>query len=144
MARGKKSEDLYKTGPKNPIDVLVGSNVKNRRTQIGMTQTELANRLGITFQQVQKYEKGFNRIGASRLYLISLLLQCEVMELYEGVEDLVSEGTQNKAVKERRERISSFAATRQGAELNEAMSRVDESLRRNIINLAKSVAEHSS
>ena len=73
---------------RNPIDAHVGSQVKKRRAVVGMSQTVLANKLGITFQQVQKYEKGANRIGASRLYLIAEILGVTVQDFFDGVEDL--------------------------------------------------------
>ena len=62
----------------NPIDVHVGSRVRIRRLALGMSQEKLGNALGLTFQQVQKYEKGTNRIGASRLQHVSLILQVAI------------------------------------------------------------------
>ena len=62
----------------NPIDVHVGSRVRIRRVELGMSQGKLGDALGITFQQVQKYEKGTNRIGASRLQHVSSILQVAV------------------------------------------------------------------
>ena len=67
-----KSEDGVKRP--NPVDVHVGKRVRLRRTLMGMSQTKLGNALGLTFQQVQKYENGSNRIGASRLYQIGQIL----------------------------------------------------------------------
>ena len=68
----------------NPIDKHVGSRVRMRRMMIGMSQEKLGDSLGLTFQQVQKYEKGTNRIGASRLQQISLILQVPVSFFFEG------------------------------------------------------------
>jgi transcriptional regulator with XRE-family HTH domain len=65
----------------NPIDIEVGRRIRLRRTEIGMSQTQLGDELGITFQQVQKYEKGVNRVGASRLVKISEVLQTSVQFL---------------------------------------------------------------
>jgi transcriptional regulator with XRE-family HTH domain len=62
----------------HPVDVHVGQRLRKRRVMLGMAQTELAKHLGITFQQIQKYETGKNRIGASRLYEISLMLEVPV------------------------------------------------------------------
>lgn len=62
----------------NETDVLVGGRVRLRRRELGLSQTELGGRLGITFQQVQKYEKGSNRIGASRLHAIAAILNVPV------------------------------------------------------------------
>lgn len=71
----------------NPIDVIVGNNVRERRVAIGMTQHGLATECGLTFQQIQKYEKGQNRISASRLVDIARALKCDILELFAGVED---------------------------------------------------------
>ena len=68
----------------NPIDKHVGSRVRMRRMMLGMSQEKLGDALGLTFQQVQKYEKGSNRIGASRLQQISLILQVPVAFFFEG------------------------------------------------------------
>lgn len=67
----------------NPIDVYVGSRLKLRRTAVGMTQEKLGDQLGVTFQQVQKYEKGANRIGASRLQEIARILDVPVAYFFE-------------------------------------------------------------
>jgi transcriptional regulator with XRE-family HTH domain len=68
----------------NPIDKHVGSRVRMRRMMLSMSQEKLGDALGLTFQQVQKYEKGTNRIGASRLQQISLILQVPVAFFFEG------------------------------------------------------------
>ena len=74
----------------HPIDRLVGSRVRLIRTARGLSQSRLADDLGITFQQVQKYEKGTNRISASRLFEISRLLGVTVPELYAGADETTS------------------------------------------------------
>ena len=70
----------------NPIDIQVGNRVRIRRMLIGMSQERLGDLLGLTFQQVQKYEKGVNRIGAGRLFEVSRILNVPVDFFYEGVE----------------------------------------------------------
>jgi len=70
----------------NPIDVHVGGRVRMRRMLIGMSQEKLGEALSLTFQQVQKYEKGANRIGASRLYQIGRVLGVPVEFFFEGVQ----------------------------------------------------------
>ena len=72
-------------GP-HPVDVHVGSRVRMRRTLLGLTQTDLADALELTFQQVQKNERGINRIGASRLYQLSHILDVPVEYFFEGLE----------------------------------------------------------
>ncbi len=73
------------TGKLHPVDVHVGTRVRLRRTLLGMTQTVLANALGLTFQQVQKYERGTNRISASRLYDLSRVLDMPVEYFFEDM-----------------------------------------------------------
>ena len=68
----------------NPTDKYVGSRVRMRRMMLGMSQEKLGDAIGLTFQQVQKYEKGSNRIGASRLQQIALILQVPVSFFFEG------------------------------------------------------------
>src|SRR5437868_7307538 len=69
----------------NPIDIQVGNRVRIRRMLIGMSQERLGDLLGLTFQQVQKYEKGVNRIGAGRLFEVSRILGVPIDFFYEGV-----------------------------------------------------------
>jgi transcriptional regulator with XRE-family HTH domain len=78
-----KMNTVRKKAP-NPVDQHVGSRVRMRRMMLAMSQTDLGNALGLTFQQVQKYEKGTNRIGASRLQQISRILQVPVVFFFEG------------------------------------------------------------
>src|SRR6267378_4357029 len=68
----------------NPVDKYVGSRVRMRRIMLGMSQEKLGEALGLTFQQVQKYEKGTNRVGASRLQQIAEILQVPVAFLFDG------------------------------------------------------------
>ena len=72
-------------GAPNPIDVHVGKKVRLRRTMLGMSQEELGKALSLTFQQVQKYESGMNRIGASRLWDLSQVLNTPVSYFYDGL-----------------------------------------------------------
>ena len=68
----------------NPIDIHVGSRIRLRRTMLGMSQEKLGESLGITFQQIQKYEKGTNRVSASKLHQIAVFLGVDISELFEG------------------------------------------------------------
>ncbi len=85
--RRKYGRWLYTVGEFGPrhVDVHVGGRVKAGRTLIGMSQTELAKHFGLTFQQIQKYEKGINRIAASRLWQISLILGQPISWFFEGI-----------------------------------------------------------
>ncbi len=75
---------IAKDGP-HPIDVHVGSRVRLRRTLLGLNQTQLGQRLGITFQQIQKYERGVNRISASRLYQLTRILDVPLSFFFDGM-----------------------------------------------------------
>ena len=72
--------------PLNPVDVYVGSRLKARRIELGISLTKIGKMVGITFQQVQKYEKGLNRIGSSRLYEFSKILKVPVSYFFDGYE----------------------------------------------------------
>ncbi len=85
MARGGTAEFGRGTGKPNPIDIHVGSRVRLRRTLLGMSQEKLGGAIGLTFQQVQKYERGANRIGSSRLYDLSRVLDVPVGFFFEDI-----------------------------------------------------------
>ncbi|MCX7889237.1 MAG: helix-turn-helix domain-containing protein [Rhodobacteraceae bacterium] len=70
---------------KHPVDVHVGKRIRHRRWMVGMTQQQLADKVGIKFQQIQKYETGMNRVSASRLWDISLAMDCNVAFFFEGL-----------------------------------------------------------
>ena len=85
MARGGEREKKYSSGRPNPVDVHVGARVRLRRTLLGMSQEKLGDAIGLTFQQVQKYERGANRIGASRLFHLSKVLDVPVSFFFEDM-----------------------------------------------------------
>ena len=76
-------------GGPNPIDVHVGNRIRLRRTILGLSQEKLASLLGLTFQQVQKYERGTNRVGASRLWDISCILSVPISFFYEDMDESI-------------------------------------------------------
>src|SRR5687768_6202073 len=78
--------DRMPSGRANPVDVHVGGRVRLRRTLLGLSQAKLADALGLAVQQVQKYERGSNRIGASRLWDLSRVLDCPISFFFEGME----------------------------------------------------------
>ena len=82
----KSSRGRTPNGQPNPIDIHVGNRIRLRRTLLGLSQEKLANLLGLTFQQVQKYERGTNRVGASRLWDISKVLETSINFFYEDME----------------------------------------------------------
>ena len=77
-------------GEPNPVDVHVGNRIRLRRTLLGLSQEKLASMLGLTFQQVQKYERGMNRVGASRLWDISKVLEVPINFFYEDMDKSVA------------------------------------------------------
>lgn len=79
-------------GKPNPIDIHVGSRVRLRRTLLGMSQEKLADAVGLTFQQIQKYERGTNRIGSSRLYQFAQVLDVPVSFFFDGMPSEASNG----------------------------------------------------
>lgn len=133
-------------GPRrpNPIDAHVGSRVRLRRMLLGMSQEKLGELLGLTFQQVQKYEKGVNRIGASRLFDLSHVLGVTVQFFYDEMPNAVgSSGAAQPGVAERPTEpyVVDGAGTRDGLELSKAFARIsDARVRRAMVELAKSLA----
>src|SRR3974377_1456796 len=117
----------------NPIDKHVGSRVRMRRMMLSMSQEKLGGALGLTFQQVQKYEKGTNRIGASRLQQISHILQVPVAFFFEGAPAALapSEGLSEAPSPSY---VSDFLATSDGLALTKAFMEIKEPrLRRRIV-----------
>ena len=90
MARGRLAGSGDRFGSPNPIDVHVGSRVRLRRTLLGMSQEKLGEAIGLTFQQVQKYERGANRVGASRLYDLSRVLDVPVGFFFDEMTEQVA------------------------------------------------------
>jgi transcriptional regulator with XRE-family HTH domain len=84
MAKSKPHHG-HGTGQPSPVDIHVGARVRQRRVLLGMTQTVLADALGLTFQQVQKYERGTNRISASRLYELGRVLEVSIGYFFEDM-----------------------------------------------------------
>ncbi len=126
----------------NPIDKHVGSRVRMRRMMLGMSQEKLGDALALTFQQVQKYEKGTNRIGASRLQQISQILQVPVAFFFEGAPHL-NEGmvVDQMETAPSPSYVSDFLATSDGLSLTKAFMRIpDAKLRRRIVDLVQQIA----
>jgi transcriptional regulator with XRE-family HTH domain len=126
--------------PKNglePADVHVGKRVRMRRMMLGRSQTQLGEALGVTFQQVQKYEKGTNRISASRLQRTADVLQVSVPFFFEGLPD----GAGAPGATPPPSYVSDFLATTDGLNLTKAFMRIqDAQLRRSIVDLVEGIA----
>jgi transcriptional regulator with XRE-family HTH domain len=126
----------------NPIDKHVGSRVRMRRMMLSMSQEKLGDALGLTFQQVQKYEKGTNRIGASRLQQISNVLQVPVSFFFDGAPHLPGPGrSEGMGEAPSPAYVSDFLATSDGLALTKAFMRItDSKLRRRIVDLVEQIA----
>ncbi len=128
------------SGRPNPIDVHVGARVRLRRTLLGMSQEKLGEALGLTFQQVQKYERGANRIGASRLYDLARVLDVPVSYFYEDMdEETMAASPRNmvRATEDPPQAEESLMLQRETLELVRAYYRIrDPEVRRRVQDLA--------
>lgn len=129
----------------NPIDKHVGSRVRLRRVLLGLSQEKLGDALGLTFQQVQKYEKGANRIGASRLQEISKILGVPPSYFFEGAPASASDMSANLPTDAgdlaSSAMVTDFIATAEGIQLNKAFVRIkDPQVRKRIIDLVIALA----
>jgi transcriptional regulator with XRE-family HTH domain len=123
----------------NPTDRHVGGRVCMRRKMLSMSQTELGNAVNVTFQQIQKYEKGSNRIGASRLLQISRFLEVPISFFFEDPRG-PSKGRDDQQVHSP-DYVSDFLTTTDGLALTKAFMRIrDPSTRRNIVRLVQEIA----
>src|SRR5471032_1078543 len=119
----------------NPIDAQVGNRVRIRRMLIGMSQEKLGDMLGLTFQQVQKYEKGVNRIGAGRLYEVSRILGVPIDFFYEGVAANPSAG----GFSEPAPPVMEFVSSGEGLHLSLSFMKIkDPKVRKRVLDLVKS------
>ncbi|TNE39904.1 MAG: XRE family transcriptional regulator [Alphaproteobacteria bacterium] len=124
------------TDRRHPVDVHVGGRVKFRRGILGLSQTDLGRKLGVTFQQVQKYEKGLNRIGASRLFEVSQALDVPVAFFFEGLKGPDDEGS--AASRE----VEAFLGSPNGVALCRAFSRIkDPDTQTRLLRLIESIAD---
>ena len=126
----------------NPTDVHVGGRIRLRRNMLGMSQEKLGESLGITFQQIQKYEKGTNRVGASRLQAIASILSVPVAFFFEDAPG--SEGSEHKGLSEDSSTsfVVDFLSSAEGLQLNRAFARISNpKVRRKVIELAKVLAD---
>jgi transcriptional regulator with XRE-family HTH domain len=123
----------------NPVDKNVGSQVRMRRKMLGMRQTKLGDQLGVTFQQVEKYEKGMNRIGLSRLQHLSHILQVPVPFFFEGAPHLPGQTKKNGNAPSPAY-VADFLASTDGLALTKAFMRIKPRMRRRIVDLIEQIA----
>ena len=141
-----------KDGRPSPIDVHVGSRIRLRRTLLGLSQERLGDALGLTFQQVQKYERGVNRVGASRLFDLSRVLDVPISFFFDDMPETLSTAYSGSS---QSRRISGFAESQEGfgddamnrretLELVRAYYRItDPAVRKRVFELIKSLVAES-
>ena len=145
MARGRKSSGrMASLGHPNPTDIHVGSRLRLRRTLLGLSQERLAEAIGVTFQQVQKYERGANRIGSSRLYDLAQVLDVPVAFFFEGLAAPSAARTSARSRGLAESKAEPFEldpmAKRETLELVRAYYRIaDPEIRKRVYELAKSL-----
>jgi transcriptional regulator with XRE-family HTH domain len=140
LAKVKVGADDNQRTP-NPVDLHVGGRVRMRRKMLGVSQERLADALGLTFQQVQKYERGANRISASKLYEIARFLSAPISYFFEGLSDPTASGA--PSLDEANEQfVHDFLMTTEGLELAATFPRITRSrLRRRILDLVRALSE---
>jgi transcriptional regulator with XRE-family HTH domain len=115
------------------LEAQIGERIRSRRIRVGMSQEKLGTPLGVTFQQIQKYERGANRISAGRLLKVAEVLECDVTDFFEGLQR-----SRTRAAAE----FSKFLSTKEGVALVEAMLRIrNPQMRRTVIDIAEKLAE---
>ena len=127
----------------NPVDVHVGLQVRLRRKELKISQEKLAETLGLTFQQVQKYERGANRVSASKLYEIAAALRAPVAYFFDGLADPTGEDLDGALVPASEEStVHSFLMTPEGLELAKLFPSIAPSLvRRRLLDLVRALIE---
>lgn len=122
---------------KHPVDVHVGKRVRHRRWMVGMTQQQLAEKVGIKFQQIQKYETGMNRVSASRLWDISFALGVPVAFFFEGL----SQSNSGDATADETTLPSDIMADKEALELVRSYYAIPENQRRRLFELARVLSD---
>jgi transcriptional regulator with XRE-family HTH domain len=126
----------------NPIDIHVGSRVRLRRTMLGMSQEKLGESLGITFQQIQKYEKGANRIGASRLQEIANVLNTPVSFFFDDAPSGQKTHGGGFSDSDSANYVVNFLSSSEGLQLNRAFVKIkDPKVRRKIVEMVRALAD---
>lgn len=124
---------------KHPVDVHVGKRVRHRRWMVGMTQQQLAGKVGIKFQQIQKYETGMNRISASRLWDIAEALNVPVSFFFEGIDEEVDVLEMGKDGVP-----GDILADKEALELIRSYYQIPEAQRRRLFDLARAISEDAA
>jgi len=146
MPRGRKSSGrMASKGFPNPIDVHVGSRIRLRRTLLGLSQEKLGEAIGLTFQQVQKYERGANRVGSSRLFDLSRVLDVPIAYFFDEMPDNIQDKSPSRLMGLAHPPTVEYEpdpmARRETLELVRAYYRISEpAVRKRLFDLIKSIA----
>jgi transcriptional regulator with XRE-family HTH domain len=136
-------------GP-HPVDIYAGKKLRLKRTILGLSQESLGNSIGVTFQQIQKYERGINRMSSSRLFEFSKVLKVPVAYFFEGYEESFDEAGEKIEMLGMAEETASFEhddqlSSRETLEMMRAYYRIaDPNIRKKIFELVKSLAEREN
>jgi transcriptional regulator with XRE-family HTH domain len=134
LDRQRRRKTITEDGP-DPVDVHVGARLRQRRTLLGMSQEKLAAAFGVSFQQIQKYERGANRVSASRLHQLTRILNVPVGYFFEGMTDTLQNGAAAHPVGD-----GEMVASRETLELVRAYYRIeDPTVRRRLVDLLRSL-----
>jgi transcriptional regulator with XRE-family HTH domain len=126
----------------NPVDLHVGARIRLRRRLHGVSQEKLAEALGLTFQQVQKYERGANRVSASKLYEIAAALSTPVSFFFEGLADPAKQDVESQTSGDEHHAVHDFLMTAEGLELAGLFPRLRRGrLRRRFLDLVRAVVD---
>ncbi len=135
----KQTMDDLERSP-NPVDLYVGKRIRDRRKEVQVTQEKLAEHLGLTFQQVQKYEKGANRVSASKLYEIARALNASIEYFFRGFDD--RDLTVPSVVEAADPLVHEFITTAEGQSLTSAFPKIrDQDVRGRVLELVKALAD---
>lgn len=128
----------------NPVDIHVGGRIRLRRMMSGLSQERLGEQMGLTFQQIQKYEKGANRVGASRLFQLAKVLEVPVSYFFDDLEQPETDHQATGFAEPRsQDFVLEFLNSREGLELNRAFVKIeDPKVRRRVIDLIRSLSEN--
>ncbi len=122
----------------SPVDAHVGARIRLRRKLLGLSQQQLADRLGLTFQQVQKYERGVNRVSASKLYETAQALEVPVTHFFEGLDGEATAGRTSEG----ETAVTSFLMTTEGLELASLFPRIPKGrMRHQVLELVRTLAD---
>jgi transcriptional regulator with XRE-family HTH domain len=125
------------------VDIHVGARIRMRRKSLGLSQTQLADSVGITFQQLQKYERGANRVSASKLYGMAVTLQTSVSWFFQGLTVVdIANATEEQMFEEYRMKgLQRFLLSSEGLELASLFPQIPAEQRRQLLALAKSLVD---